>query len=129
MHPFHFDMPSIYLFVIRTLIGTFASLLCIILIRLICDRLGDIGLVRAFAKVGTMTLGIYIFHREIVLLSNRFAVKVEALNIFGDSDMGELFYEYGICLTATLLFMAISILIILILRKNKYSRLIFLGEK
>lgn len=76
-----------------------------------------------------MTLGIYIFHREIVLLSNRFAVKVEALNIFGDSDMGELFYEYGICLTATLLFMAISILIILILRKNKYSRLIFLGEK
>ena len=49
MHPFHFDIPSIYLFVIRTLIGIFASLLCIILIRLICDRLGDIGLVRAFA--------------------------------------------------------------------------------
>lgn len=129
MHPFHFDIPSIYLFVIRTLIGIFASLLCIILIRLICDRLGDIGLVRAFAKVGTMTLGIYVFHREIVLLSNRFAARIESLNIFGDSDMGELFYEYGICLTATLLFMAISILIILILRKNKYSRLIFLGEK
>lgn len=129
MHPFHFDIPSIYLFVIRTLIGIFASLLCVILIRLICDRLGDIGLVRAFAKVGTMTLGIYVFHREIVLLSNRFAARIESLNIFGDSDMGELFYEYGICLTATLLFMAISISIILILRKNKYSRLIFLGEK
>lgn len=129
MHPFRFDMPSIYLFVIRTLIGTFASLLCIILIRLICDRFGDTALVRALAKVGTMTLGIYVFHTYMVLLSNRFAARIESLNIFGNSDMGNLFYEYGICLTATFLFMAISILIILILRKNKYSRLIFLGEK
>lgn len=107
-----------------------ASFLSIIMIRSFCDILRNGKFVQLLAKIGGMTLGIYVFHREMALLSNRFASRIESLNIFNMSNVGgQIFYEYGICLFATLIFMAISIAIILVLRKNKYTRLIFLGEK
>lgn len=130
MRPFRWDFQSLYLFLIRMIIGTAASFLSIIMIRSFCDILRKGKLVQLLAKIGGMTLGIYVFHREMALLSNRFASRIESLNIFNLSNVGgQIFYEYGICLFATLIFMAISIAIILVLRKNKYTRLIFLGEK
>lgn len=129
MHPFQFETDAIYIFAIRTIIGTSASLLCIILIRAICENVGGANLVGVSAKIGTMTLGIYVYHREMALLSNHFAARIQALNPLGDTTAGYLFYEYGICLMATIIFMTASVLIILLLRKNKYSRLFFLGEK
>lgn len=130
MNPFRYDLHSIYLFAIRTLMGTFACFLCIILIRQLCEQQRNGKIVQIVAKIGGMTLGIYVFHREMALLSNRFAAKVEALNFFGmDNVGGYLFYEYVICLFAAILFTVLSIAIILILHKNKYTRLIFLGEK
>ena len=130
MHPFRFDLSSLAIFALRTVIGVAASFSCIILTRIICERMGNGRLVSGIARIGTMTLGIYVFHREMALLSNRFAAKIEMFNIFGnDNRGGQVFYQYGICLAATILFLVISILIIKILRKQKYLRLIFLGEK
>jgi len=130
MHPFRFEFSSLVIFAIRTVIGMAASLSCIILARCICERMGNGFLVKGMASVGTMTLGIYVFHREMALFSNRFAAKIEALNMFGNDNMGgQVFYQYVICLLATIIFLAVSILIINILRKQKYLRLIFLGEK
>lgn len=75
--------------------------------------------------MGGITMGIYIFHVEMVLLANRFSYKIESLFFFDNYQ----FYEYGICLITALMLIALSILIILTLRKNKYLSLIFLGEK
>lgn len=130
MHPFQFESRYLYLFAVRTLMGVCASLLCIIVIRNLCNWLKNGIAVRSLAKMGGMTLGIYVYHRELTLLANRFASRVESLNLLGQTtEGGYLFYEYVVCSIAALLFTFISIAIIKILRRNKYSRLIFLGEK
>lgn len=129
-NPFGWEIELFGRFVVRTIIGISGSLVALILIKAICDRNKGGLWEKQIAKVGTYTLGIYIFQYEMFRFGNMYLVGFyDSLNVFKDTIYERFFFDIGLCLPTSIVVLLISILIIKILRKNKYTRLIFLGEK
>ena len=129
-NPFGLEFCQIERFVVRTAVGICGSMVMLILIRTICDRMEGSLFEKQIAKIGTYTLGIYIFQYEMFRFGNMFMVDIyDRMNIFKDTIYERAFLDIGLCLPTSIFVIFLSILIIKILRKQKYLRLIFLGEK
>ena len=129
-HLFAWDIEILRVYVLRTTIGVSASLALIIIIREMCLRLGDNRTVKFFAYIGTFTLGIYVIHTEINQFCHQYMLPyISALNPYKGSPHEMLFFDYVICLPASVCIIACCIFAMKIIRLNKYTKLILLGEK
>lgn len=129
-HLFAWNIDILKLYVLRTTIGVSASFVLIIIIRELCLWLGDNASIRFLAYIGTFTLGIYVIHVEINQFCHQYMLSyISALNPYNGSPYELLFFDYAICLPASVFIMALCILAIKMIRLNKYMKLILLGEK
>ena len=129
-HLFAWDLEILKLYVLRTTIGISASFALIIVIRELCFCLGDNAFIKFLAYIGTFTLGIYVIHMEINKFCHQYMLSyLSALNPYNGTPHEMLFFDYVICLPASILIMALCILAMKIIRLNKYTKLILLGEK
>lgn len=131
VYMFDWKIDALTIFFLRILIGICGSLAVIIIIRIICGKVSRSStIVNHLAMIGTNTLGIYVFSRMIVLLVNKKIPHLfEQLNPFKDGYAKDVFYDWGLCVAATILIVYICILLVNIIRKNKYIMLVVLGEK
>lgn len=84
---------------------------------------------KIMVKLGTMTLGVYCI--QVLLAEGLFksiTVQVAHINPFYSITCRNMFYDYLITPVAAAVVIAICWLTIKILKKNKVTRLIFLGE-
>lgn len=129
-HLFAWDLDILKLYALRTTIGVSASFALIIIIRELCLWLGDNAFIKFLAYIGTFTLGIYVIHTEINQFCHQYMLSyISALNPYHGSSHEMLFFDYVICLPASAFIMALCILAMKIIRLNKYTKLILLGEK
>ena len=129
-HLFAWDLDILKLYVLRTTIGVSASFALIIVIRELCLWLGDNTSIKFLAYIGTFTLGIYVIHTEINQFCHQYMLSyISALNPYSGSPYEMLFFDYAICLPASVLIVALCIFAMKIVRLNKYTKLILLGEK
>lgn len=132
MYTHHFAWNTVILkaYLLRTVIGISASIAFIVLIREICIRIGATAVIRFLAGVGTFTLGIYVIHTEINQFFHQYMLHpISLLNPFNGTKYEVVFFDYAICLPASILITALCIITIKIIRKNKYTKLVLLGEK
>lgn len=132
MYDHHFDWNAeyLYLYVIRFIIGTSASFVCIILIRKLCMMFNGHKIIDLFAKIGTCTLGIYVFQQNFMVVGKYYCVEfVRSINPFKDTTWEFIYYDYIFCLIWAIVVTAICTAMVLILRKTKYLRLVLLGER
>lgn len=131
MYDHHFDWNTeyLYLYVIRFIIGISASFVCIILIRKICMMFKGHKTIDFLAKIGTCTLGIYIFQQNFTVPLTYIVELVRSINPFRDTPWEFIYFDYIFCFILTITITAVCTIIVLVLRKTKYLRLILLGEK
>ena len=81
------------------------------------------------SKIGRLTLGIYcvqvLFAEGLLKI---FASKTEVINPFSDVIYRHLFYDCIITPVVSIAVIIVCCLIIAILKKNRVTRLLFLGE-
>lgn len=129
-HLFKWSINYLYFYIIRILIGTSASFACIILIRKICMMFDGHKIIDFFAKIGTCTLGIYVFQQNFMVAGKYYGVElVRRINPFKDTVWEFVYYDYVFCFVWAIIVTAICTAMVVVLRKTKYLRLIFLGEK
>lgn len=127
-NPIEWTIPSWIAYVKRVIIGSAGSIMVISAsLSLFADKQSSN---RYLQNVGTMTLGIYIIQRYLV---ERSAIH---LGKYVDKILSPLpkvlhTIVYDILLTPafSILVIAFSYYVILQLRKNRYTKLLFLGEK
>lgn len=132
MYDHHFDWNAeyLYLYVIRFIIGTSASFVCIILIRKLCMMFNGHKIIDLFAKIGTCTLGIYVFQYNFLMAGKYYCVEfVRRINPFKDTAWEFIYYDYVFCFILAIVVTAICTAMVLILRRTKYLRLVLLGER
>lgn len=132
MYDHHFDWNAeyLYLYVIRFIIGTSASFVCIILIRKLCMMFNGHKIIDLFAKIGTCTLGIYVFQQNFMVVGKYYCVEfVRSINPFKDTAYEFIYYDYIFCFIWAIVVTAICTAMVLILRRTKYLRLVLLGER
>ena len=129
-HLFSWNAEYLYLYVIRFIIGTSASFVCIILIRKLCMMFDGHRIIDLFAKIGICTLGIYVFQQNFMVLGKYYCVEfVRSINPFKDTAWEFIYYDYIFCFIWAIVITAICTAMVLILRKTKYLRLVLLGER
>ncbi len=127
---FDWDWSILNIYVTRVLIGTSGSISFILIIRKLCMMCHQNRVINSMAKIGTNTLGIYVFSRMIVLYGNRIAPKaLENLSSCIDISFVGFLYDYMICLGATFFITYICIVLMNMIRKNSCLKYILLGEK
>lgn len=129
-HLFGWNANALGIYAVRTLIGISGGMTAIMLMRCLFKHRKETRIMKCLSEIGTCTLGIYVFHRMIVIFINYFGlVIINKLNIFEGTSLDVWFYNYVICLVSAIGMLAVSYFIIQIVRKNKYLKLILLGEK
>lgn len=128
-HLFSWNAEYLYLYVIRFIIGISASFVCIILIRKICTMFNGHKTINFLAKIGTCTLGIYIFQQNFTVPLTYIMELVRSINPFRNTLWEFIYFDYIFCFILTITITAVCTIIVLVLRKTKYLRLILLGEK
>lgn len=129
-HPFAMNIQSLKLFLIRTVIGLSGSVFLILFIREICKALENFYVLCVLGKFGTYTLGIYVFSSELVRFLQLYGrTKLENVFTFDGTFLNSLIYDFLICLPISIIIIMLSVILIKIIRLNRYSRIILLGEK
>lgn len=129
-NPFGWRLEQLEIYAVRLIVGISGSFVALILLKAICDKINGTTIERQIAKVGTYTLGIYIFQYEILRFGTTFLIGVyDRLNILSGTPYRRFFFDVVLCVPTTILIIMVSIVIIKILRKRKCLRLVFLGEK
>lgn len=127
---FRWNADYLHLYLIRIIIGTSASFVCIILIRKICLMLTGRKIIDVFAKVGTCTLGIYVFQQNFMVTGKYYFVElVRCINPFRNTAWEFVYFDYIFCFVMAIMITAICTAMVIVLRRTKYLRLILLGEK
>lgn len=127
---FAWDTISLKIYAIRTLIGTSGSLCVILLFRNIFLYTKENKAISFLGNIGKCTLGIYVFHRMMVLFIHDYGLcYIKKLNVFAGTSVEAFFYYLGICLILAIILLLLSYFMVLVARKNRYLRFILLGEK
>ena len=129
-HLFSWNSEYLLLYFIRILIGISASFICIICIRKLCIKTGENSITNYLAKIGTCTLGIYVFQQNFMVTGKYYCIDfVQKINPFKDTIYEFIYYDYIFCLACATIITLICTYMVIIIRKTKYLRLILLGEK
>lgn len=129
-HLFSWNSEYLLLYFIRILIGISASFICIICIRELCIKTGENSITNYLAKIGTCTLGIYVFQQNFMVIGKYYCIDfVQKINPFKDTIYEFIYYDYIFCLACATIITLICTYMVIIIRKTKYLRLILLGEK
>lgn len=126
--PVSMDVSSWAMMGVRTVIGLTSSLVCIVVIRFLVERFKNVRLVSKAAHVGTVTLWIYVFHREMEMFGQMVAQKVDVFSSVRDTSLEWLVYDLAFCLPMSVVFIVVCVITEWILKKNKWTSLIFLGK-
>lgn len=90
----------------------------------------DHRIIDLFAKIGTCTLGIYVFQYNFLMAGKYYCVEfVRSINPFKDTAWEFIYYDYVFCFILAIVVTAICTAMVLILRRTKYLRLVLLGER
>ena len=129
-HLFCWDGNYLLLYLIRFLIGTSASFICIICIRELCIKTGENKVTNYLAKIGTCTLGIYVFQQNFMVTGKYYCVNfIQNINPFKNTAYEFIYYDYIFCFLCAIIITLICTYMVIIIRKTKYLKFIFLGEK
>ena len=123
---FSWSSHGINVFIVRTIIGISASLFLILLIRAICIKLGTNHLLMLMGNIGTCTLGIYVFQyylaeRLLILTKDKYEPIIAHFSNWAIDLIVAPFYSFVVLLFCCQL--------VKLVRINRYTRLIVLGEK
>lgn len=129
-HLFSWEKEYLLLYIVRFTIGVSASLVCILVIRQICLYIGENKFVMYLAKLGTCTLGIYVFQQNFMVFGKYYCKEiVQRINPFRDTAYEFIYFDYIFCFILAIIITLICAYMVIVLRKTKYLRLILLGEK
>lgn len=129
-HLFSWEKEYLLLYIVRFIIGVSASLVCILIIREICLYIGENKFVIYLAKLGTCTLGIYVFQQNFMVFGKYYCKEiVQRINPFRDTVYEFIYFDYIFCFILAIIITLICAYMVIVLRKTKYLRLILLGEK
>ena len=129
-HLFSWNSEYLLLYFIRILIGISASFICIICIRELCIKTGENRITNYLAKIGTCTLGIYVFQQNFMVTGKYYCVNlVQNINPFKNTAYEFIYYDYIFCFLCAIIITLICTYMVIIIRKTKYLKLILLGEK
>lgn len=123
---FSWSSRGISVFVVRTIIGISASLFLILLIRAICIKSRNHHLLMLMGNIGTCTLGIYVFQyymveRLLILTKDKYEPIIAHFSNWAIDLIVAPFYSFVVLLFCWQL--------VKLVRINRYTRLIILGEK
>lgn len=129
LNPFTHNRGGYNALLIRALIGISGSVTILGLIRCISIRLQGRRIVRIFASAGTLTLGIYCIQVIIAegLLKSASGYVERILSGLRE-DMHTLAYDFIITPVAAIVTLLFAITLIKVIKRNRYSRFILLGE-
>lgn len=114
---------------IRCLIGL--SGICVVLYGVsLIERYNTRYLNACLQKIGSMTLGIYCIQVIIAEgLLKHSSGYIEQIGLLGSTGFKYVSYNYIVTPIASILTIWICVAIIKLLKKNRFTRLIFLGEQ
>lgn len=103
----------------------------ILLIRKLVNKIDNKVWIKKFGNLGNATLGIYIFQYFIIArFINLYLIPyIYDMNIFNDTVYENFFYDIVISPIISLLILIICYTMVMVIRMNKITRLIILGEK
>lgn len=119
-HPFALNGEGNFAMVLRTVAGLSGALTSLLAIRALC-RNRESSVMKALAKVGSMTLGIYCIQVLFAEVGSRFFAPYL-------DQLPRVFYDLIITSAYSIVVIAICVGLIIIIRTSKYSRLLLLGE-
>lgn len=129
INPFAHNRVGYNALLIRVLIGLSGSITILCFIRHISSKLRNANIIKILAKTGTITLGIYciqVIIAEGVLKSS--SKYLEQLLTSISENIQIFAYDFIITPVATIATIIFSIALIKILKQNKYTKFLFLGE-
>lgn len=129
MNPFYHNWGGYKAMIIRCLIGL--SGICVVLYGVsLLERYNARSLNEYLQKIGSMTLGIYCIQVIIAEgLLKHSSGYIEQIDLLKSSEFKYVVYNYIITPIASILTIWICVAIIKLLKKNRFTRLIFLGEQ
>lgn len=130
-HLFEWNISYFKLYLIRTIIGTSGSISIILFVKQIIEHRQKSRFVINFAKIGNATLGIYVFQYFIIArFINLYCIPyISNLNILHGTKSEYIFYDFILTPIISIIILFTCYSLVLLIRKNNITKLIFLGEK
>lgn len=130
-HYIEWTTSYLLIYLVRTIIGISGSMAMILLIRKLVNKIDNKVWIKKIGNLGNATLGIYIFQYFIIArFINLYLIPyIHNMNIFNDTMYEDFFYDIVISPIISLLVLIICYTMVMVIRMNKITRLIILGEK
>ena len=127
-HPFIHTIEGGGIYIIRFAIGTIGTISMLSLVKIVSKFKFGIG--NLIAKIGSCTLGIYLTQRLVLEIIGAKCAKLLYQHIkFDRTVIIDIVFDLLIATPISIFVIILCVYIIKLLRKNTYTKLLFLGEK